>query len=226
MFGLVFGLMDGVVYESVSHEGPVNGLASEFLWVLGGGLVFGLAAGPAYGLTRGLAAPVDVTSTVRVRDSLKADRQNAIVQGLVFVLGFGVALGLGLLDRLADWLWGWFVDLFEGWSGPHEALRGVQLMEELSESAYGPGVEVGLGLLLGLVFGLVLVLPGTAWGQWLVLGRFWLPVRGRVPWRLMGFLDDAHRRGVLRQVGAVYQFRHARLQDHLAADTGAGRASR
>jgi hypothetical protein len=30
-----------------------------------------------------------------------------------------------------------------------------------------------------------------------------------------GFLDDACRRGVLRQVGAVYQFRHARLQAHL-----------
>jgi len=26
---------------------------------------------------------------------------------------------------------------------------------------------------------------------------------------------DAHQRGVLRQSGAVYQFRHARLKDHL-----------
>jgi uncharacterized membrane protein YfcA len=32
----------------------------------------------------------------------------------------------------------------------------------------------------------------------------------------MTFLDDARRRGVLRAVGPVYQFRHARLQDHLA----------
>jgi hypothetical protein len=32
----------------------------------------------------------------------------------------------------------------------------------------------------------------------------------------MRFLADAHRRAVLRQVGAVYQFRHARLQDNLA----------
>ena len=28
-------------------------------------------------------------------------------------------------------------------------------------------------------------------------------------------LEDAYQRGVLRQAGAVYQFRHARLQDHL-----------
>jgi hypothetical protein len=29
-------------------------------------------------------------------------------------------------------------------------------------------------------------------------------------------LGDAHQRQVLRQAGAVYQFRHAELQDHLA----------
>jgi hypothetical protein len=32
----------------------------------------------------------------------------------------------------------------------------------------------------------------------------------------MRFLNDAHERGVLRTVGPVYQFRHARLQDRLA----------
>jgi hypothetical protein len=32
----------------------------------------------------------------------------------------------------------------------------------------------------------------------------------------MGFLADAHQRGVLRQAGAVYQFRHIELQHRLA----------
>jgi len=41
-------------------------------------------------------------------------------------------------------------------------------------------------------------------------------IRGRLPWRLAAFLTYAHQKGVLRQVGAVYQFRHARLQDRLA----------
>ena len=36
----------------------------------------------------------------------------------------------------------------------------------------------------------------------------------------MGFLDDAHRRGVLRQVGAVYQFRHIELQHRLTNTSG------
>lgn len=41
-------------------------------------------------------------------------------------------------------------------------------------------------------------------------------MRGKAPLRLMRFLADAHRRAVLRQAGAVYQFRHASLQDNLA----------
>jgi len=40
---------------------------------------------------------------------------------------------------------------------------------------------------------------------------------GRLPRALMPFLDDAHRLGLLRAVGPIYQFRHAELQDHLAA---------
>jgi len=36
------------------------------------------------------------------------------------------------------------------------------------------------------------------------------------PIHLMGFLEDARQRNVLRTVGPIYQFRHARLQDRLA----------
>jgi hypothetical protein len=43
-----------------------------------------------------------------------------------------------------------------------------------------------------------------------------LAVRWHSPIRLMRFLEDAHQRQVLRIVGPVYQFRHARLQDRLA----------
>lgn len=49
----------------------------------------------------------------------------------------------------------------------------------------------------------------------MVFGRVWLPANGRLPWALPRFLEDAYERGVLRRAGAVYQFRHARLQDHL-----------
>jgi hypothetical protein len=49
-----------------------------------------------------------------------------------------------------------------------------------------------------------------------LLARSWLATRHRLPWPLMNFLADAHRRGVFRQAGAVYQFRHIELQHRLA----------
>ncbi|RXS86886.1 NACHT domain-containing protein [Streptomyces sp. TM32] len=74
---------------------------------------------------------------------------------------------------------------------------------------------VAFGLVGGLGGGLAYALSMTAWGQWVALSRIWLPLTGRLPWNVTAFLADAHRRGVLRQAGAVYQFRHVRLQHHL-----------
>lgn len=85
----------------------------------------------------------------------------------------------------------------------------------------------------GLVFGIEAAISGglgyglslTAWGQWMAIARIWLPLTRRLPWRLIAFLDDACQRGVLRQSGAVYQFRHARLQDHLTGTSQTGRVA-
>lgn len=52
--------------------------------------------------------------------------------------------------------------------------------------------------------------------------RLWLALTGRLPLSFMTFLDDAHQRGILRQNGAVYEFRHAYLQEHLAATADSG----
>ncbi|WP_330286792.1 NACHT domain-containing protein [Streptomyces sp. NBC_00576] len=63
----------------------------------------------------------------------------------------------------------------------------------------------------------------SAWGRW-VAARLWLAARGQLPWRLMAFMQDAHARGVLRQAGAIYQFRHLRLQERLAPRTSSALA--
>jgi hypothetical protein len=42
-----------------------------------------------------------------------------------------------------------------------------------------------------------------------------LRARRQLPLRLLTFLNDAHRLGIVHQSGPVYQFRHERLQDHL-----------
>jgi hypothetical protein len=69
--------------------------------------------------------------------------------------------------------------------------------------AYGSGY----GFLTGLKY---------AASAWFTLSRCWFAACGSLPWQLAAFLKDAHRRGILRQMGGVYQFRHMRLQDHLA----------
>jgi hypothetical protein len=84
------------------------------------------------------------------------------------------------------------------------------------EVVWSPTTALSLGLVGGIGGGLAYVLSLTAWGQWVVFARVWLPLTGKLPWGLPAFLDDAYRRGVLRRAGAVYQFRHARLQDHFA----------
>ena len=92
------------------------------------------------------------------------------------------------------------------------------------------GVVVGAGAVVGVVAGVVaggaagaafLVESGAVRGVALAwvpyeTARMWLALRRQLPWQLKGFLADAHRRGVLRQAGAVHQFRHIELQHRLA----------
>jgi hypothetical protein len=83
-------------------------------------------------------------------------------------------------------------------------------------------LRLAAGLMFGAAFGLAAGLATGVGSPWLrfVSVQGWFTMRGGLPWRLMAFLDDAYRRGVLRQVGAVYQFRHARLQDRLRGGDG------
>lgn len=97
-------------------------------------------------------------------------------------------------------------------------------------SAVGRGTEIlfrtqhglTLGAAAGLAFGITLPLGfgliAAAWPRWEVTCAS-LAISRRLPLRLMNFLQDAHRRGVLRQAGAMYQFRHLELQRRLASRT-------
>ncbi|MFJ2828507.1 NACHT domain-containing protein [Streptomyces sp. NPDC087263] len=80
-------------------------------------------------------------------------------------------------------------------------------------SATGQITALGIALWLGLT----VAFTKTAWGAF-ASAQYHLALRHRLPRNLMAFLADAHQyRGVLRQVGAVYQFRHIDLQRHLAS---------
>ncbi|MFE9096586.1 NACHT domain-containing protein [Streptomyces sp. NPDC007264] len=70
------------------------------------------------------------------------------------------------------------------------------------------------GAIVGVAFGAATLL-GSAWGSYQA-SRLWFWSTGRLPRRPLPFLEDAHALGVLRQIGAVYQFRNERLLSQLA----------
>lgn len=80
------------------------------------------------------------------------------------------------------------------------------------------------GLLLGLLFGLIV----GRHHAWLAYGLsvLRLALKGRLPLRAMGFLEDAHRLGLLRIEGPFYQFRNIELQKHLSGERRFGSANR
>jgi hypothetical protein len=63
----------------------------------------------------------------------------------------------------------------------------------------------------GLAFGVV---SSKNWAAGLSFCQLRIASKG--PLRMIRFLEDASKRGVMRTVGPLYQFRHARLQDRLA----------
>ncbi|MBN6040439.1 helix-turn-helix domain-containing protein [Amycolatopsis sp. 195334CR] len=158
------------------------------------GLTFGPACGALLALVALLEAPANLT-TSSPADLLAANRTTALrLTGLLSV-ALGVAIGFG-------------------------GLAVTSALEVVAGKPLNVDWTVTDGLLLGITagfrVGLAYLVAFTAWGQWLVFTRFRLPLRRKLPWAVNAFLDDAYRRGVLRQSGAVYQFRHARLQEHFA----------
>jgi hypothetical protein len=149
--------------------------------------------------------------------------QPLVVSGLFLILGAGLGIGTA----------GWVeAPARTGTaSTPMTTWRADRLLNLLRILAAGIpfGVVVGIAimgtndLVSGLAVGLgFAVLSGLAAGRhhaWIVylIATFWLAKEKLLPRRLMPFLDDAHRLGLLRAVGPVYQFRHAEFQEHLAA---------
>jgi len=86
----------------------------------------------------------------------------------------------------------------------------------------GPTVEkVVAGLFTALIFTIPIgIIAGFASSPaWRVpFAEVQLAIVWHTPIRLIKFLNDAHGRNVLRIIGPSYQFRHARLQDRLAAE--------
>jgi len=211
--GLVVGLWAGLVVGVGfgSAKAPARGMRMSIR-----GLVVGLVVGPVVGLVVGFVG--------------------GLVGGFVGDLGFWLVAGLvagpvaGLVAGLAFGLAGVPGDLAEVTSPGTVLARDRQVALRLmlvaglllvlavglvADFEVGPVFGLWAGLAVGPVAGFRLSMRQTAWPSY-VLTRGWLAFRHYLPWSLMSFLSDAHQRGVLRQVGAVYQFRHIELQHRLA----------
>ncbi|MEU1827511.1 MULTISPECIES: NACHT domain-containing protein [Streptomyces] len=222
--------------------GCVTGMALGFGFELPSWaqLVLGAPFGLAVALHAWLRAPSDATKVASPGLALEQDRVSTLVLGVSFALPFGLTFGtvfaftdprvsawptlgpvgeltfntvFGLAGALAGWTVG---HLSYGRVGRFAySAVGAVVSGVVFPPADDPGFAFGTGIAFGVACGLVVML-GRPWGAF-VFAHALLALTGRLPWRLMRFLQDAHRRGVLRQAGAVFQFRHARVRDRLTS---------
>ena len=208
--GAVIWLVFGIVYSRavrgermvlrVGRLQPRRALTRRSLLMalvcgLGIGVVVWLAAGLASALAAGLGMGVAVVLAMGVPGALAADDDGSSLSPLTswrHDRNFGLIVGFVAALALAV---------------PGGLVVGIEV---------GPALGLDIGISFGLTAGIVTWLDQSE--IWiLALSSALLARELHTPVRLLSFLDDAHNRNVLRTVGPAYQFRHARLQDRLAA---------
>jgi hypothetical protein len=232
LFGLVFGLKGGIVCGLlfglvgglVVRRGPQRAAPHSVTvrWDLRGGVWFafvfpfvlifvamlmsnpdligligGLVLGLLFGLPLGLMIEFMVVWRRPVTAAVDATPSSVYQKDVQSQLLSGLVFGLGLGLPFG------FVGCLAG-----------------AEDGLGFALVLGLGwLIFGLALGLLGVSSGAASLLLFTELALWRRTR-RV--RFMPLLETALKQQVLRQAGAVYQFRHADLQDRLAEQYGAG----
>ena len=232
--GLMFGLAAGLAIDLAARF--KFGIGLGLVYVLGGGLAGGLALRSEAGLENAKAPSRGMRVPVRgLIGGLVLGLTFGLTTGLTFSPGVG--LGVGLAAGLTFGL-GLGLAPVPGEPAAPASPRAVLARDRQVALLlmFGPGAGLGLmcglwaglaagpaaglwfgpgGLMFGLGLGLLASWTETAWPSYM-LTRGQLAFHQRLPWSLMSFVADAHQRGVLRQAGAVYQFRHIDLQHRLA----------
>ncbi|MEU4522066.1 BTAD domain-containing putative transcriptional regulator [Amycolatopsis sp. NPDC024027] len=220
--------------------GAVVGVLLGLGWSLAAGLVgfLALVFGLVFAVHVWLAKPVDASRVSSPGTILRNERTGAIALSVSFLVSLGLFDGMAFAftaqTRFLPVLGGRYDLALAIAAGVAGASFGFFMGRGVAAVCYGVAAALAGGqvfpaatnamtpIVAGVCFGVgigLTVLVTRAWGNYFV-HHLWLAATGRLPWRLMHFLDDAHRRGVLRQAGGVYQFRHARVQERLAAVTG------
>lgn len=182
--------------------GVIGGAAlSVMVWVLYGPVRYivigGVLSAVTYAAASYIGQPNDPLKVVTPDSLLRADRTTVIYALLVGALAGGLTgayLGLS----------------FPAGHRPE--------FDSLTLLGYSSLVLTLLGAASGCVLsgaGLgLMALGSSSWGKF-IFTRLWLASRGSTPLALMSFLDDAYKRGILRQANGYYEFRHQILQHYL-----------
>jgi hypothetical protein len=214
--GIALGLLVAFLFGSVVKylvEGEAHALRPR--WPRPGQIVRLLVSTLTFALAMGLFAGFTI------------GRQQGLAAGVAFGLGIGIfSLPIAFVARLKRL-----------WEIPLSATAATPSTEYRHNRRTSTVFALGIGLVFGLFFGIPAgTLYGFASGLWagiliglmigsqiglkspaplVALAQFVLAITGDGRVRFIRLLEDAHHRQVLRQAGAIYQFRHAELQEHL-----------
>lgn len=244
VLGLVFGALTGLAGWLAGEfvDEPAAGSAGGLLGGFVVGLAFSLAsdhtAEPAYAdlrlsgrvglLLREIVYRTAIGLIIGLVVGLAFQLSGVLSGGLAGVVVIG--LTFGVVTALMVWVATPLTN--DRAPSPASALRGDLQLAFVRSVVFSLAGGLAIGFLAGfvgfLVVAVTLVLmsalivalavgspPKVASSVYLATVCI-LHCQRRVPLQLMSFLDDAHRLGLLRLTGPVYQFRHAKLQDRLA----------
>ncbi|MFI9557354.1 NACHT domain-containing protein [Nonomuraea endophytica] len=224
-YGLLFGVAAGGAVALAARSWPAQppgyadlrgrGSRSRPAFLPVRGLALGLAAGVAMVLMMGFTVGFGAVAYL-------AGAVSALTVGLAYGFASGLAAWAEAPTRdgragspLSSWRADRTLNLVRAATiGGTAALTGGLTAGLAAAYTDTPRFGLAVGLSYALTFGLTAGLVAGrhhAWMAFVIASG-----TGRIPRGLMSFLDDAHRLGLLRAVGPIYQFRHAELQDHLA----------
>jgi hypothetical protein len=213
-------------FVSCITVGVAVGLTAGWADARHGGLIVGLISGAVVGP----ACTIPCKRVFGWKPGITAGLAGAIAIGLASGLSKGngqptlSGLGAGVIFALAAWV---FVGIFQPSKdklvvNPRSLLKrdraGSLIVAVTAGIAFAVVFGVALGSLIGVVAFVALTvtvsLTVSMWAAFNV-SRIWLASTGMLPMQIMGFLDEAYRRGILRQDGGSYQFRHIELKEAL-----------
>jgi len=193
-------LVAACLYTGRSANAPSSALVNS--------LTGGLSAGTVTATVTGIPAGLVVGAAICLTMGVPMAGRTLENQGMSLVSGYSIA-GMTppanlALTRQTAFVRYWGTGL------------GIALIFGLAAcSTVGIAVGVVAGIVEGFIAGCFCSRVEQKWPSYM-MARAWLAKDGKVPWRLVAFLADARDRGVLRQVGANYQFRHIEQQKQLA----------